>query len=76
VVGESSFNGRVRRIVDWQVTNRILAVPGVSQVLAYGGDIRQYQVLVEPAKLKAFNVSCRTLTKLLLLQMSMPLVVI
>ncbi len=47
----------VRRIIDWQVTNRILAVPGVSQVLAYGGDIRQYQVLVEPAKLKAFNVS-------------------
>lgn len=47
----------VRRIVDWQVTNRILAVSGVSQVVAYGGDIRQYQVLVDPAKLKAFNVS-------------------
>ena len=47
----------VRRIVDWQVTNRILAVSGVSQVVAYGGDIRQYQVLIDPAKLKAFNVS-------------------
>lgn len=47
----------VRRIVDWQVTNRLLAVPGVSQVVAYGGDIRQYQVLVDPEKLKAFNVS-------------------
>ena len=47
----------VRRIVDWQVTNRLLAVPGVSQVVAYGGDVRQYQVLVDPAKLKAFNVS-------------------
>jgi CzcA family heavy metal efflux pump len=47
----------VRRLVDWQVTNRLLAVPGVSQVLVYGGDIRQYQVLVDPNKLKAFNVS-------------------
>ncbi|MBD2183360.1 efflux RND transporter permease subunit [Aerosakkonema funiforme] len=47
----------VRRIVDWQVTNRLLAVPGVSQVVAYGGDVRQYQVLVDPEKLKAFNVS-------------------
>ncbi|OUL34179.1 cation transporter [Nostoc sp. T09] len=47
----------VRRLVDWQVTNRLLAVPGVSQVVAYGGDIRQYQVLVEPEKLKAFNVT-------------------
>ncbi|MUG93367.1 CusA/CzcA family heavy metal efflux RND transporter [Scytonema sp. UIC 10036] len=47
----------VRRIVDWQVTNRLLAVPGVSQVVAYGGDIRQYQVLVDPEKLNAFNVT-------------------
>lgn len=53
----------VRRIVDWQVTNRILAVPGVSQVVAYGGDIRQYQVLVDPEKLKAFNVSLENVTK-------------
>ena len=47
----------VRRLVDWQVTNRLLAVSGVAQVVAYGGEERQYQVLVEPAKLKAFNVS-------------------
>ncbi|KAB8314334.1 CusA/CzcA family heavy metal efflux RND transporter [Tolypothrix campylonemoides VB511288] len=47
----------MRRIVDWQVTNRLLAVPGVSQVVAYGGDIRQYQVLVDPEKLNAFNVT-------------------
>ena len=53
----------VRRIVDWQVTNRLLAVPGVSQVVAYGGDIRQYQVLVNPAKLKAFDVSLKEVTE-------------
>ncbi|MCW6052616.1 CusA/CzcA family heavy metal efflux RND transporter [Lyngbya sp. CCAP 1446/10] len=47
----------VRRLVDWQVTNRLLAVTGVAQVIAYGGKQRQYQVLVNPAKLQAFNVS-------------------
>lgn len=47
----------LRRIVDWQVTNRLLAVRGVSQVVSFGGDTRQYQVLVDPEKLKAFNVS-------------------
>jgi cation efflux system protein involved in nickel and cobalt tolerance len=52
----------VRRIVDWQVTNRLLAVPGVSQVVAYGGDIRQYQVLVDPVKLIAFDVSLKDVT--------------
>jgi CzcA family heavy metal efflux pump len=53
----------LRRLVDWQVTNRLLAVPGVSQVVAYGGDVRQYQVLVDPAKLKAFNVSLEQVTE-------------
>lgn len=47
----------VRRWVDRELTNRLLAVPGVSQVIAYGGDVRQYQVLVDPAKLQAFNVT-------------------
>ncbi|MBD2456372.1 efflux RND transporter permease subunit [Nostoc sp. FACHB-87] len=51
-----------RRIVDWQVTNRLLAVPGVSQVVVFGGDARQYQVLVDPAKLAAFNVSLEQVT--------------
>jgi len=53
----------VRRLVDRDITNRLLAVPGVSQVIAYGGDIRQYQVLVDPAKLKAFNVSLAEVTE-------------
>ncbi|MER3494397.1 MAG: CusA/CzcA family heavy metal efflux RND transporter [Mastigocladus sp. ERB_26_2] len=51
-----------RRIVDWQVTNRLLAVPGVSQVVVFGGDARQYQVLVDPAKLAAFNISLEQVT--------------
>jgi CzcA family heavy metal efflux pump len=53
----------VRRLVDWQVTNRLLSVPGVSQVLVFGGDLRQYQVLVDPAKLVAFNVSLEQVTQ-------------
>jgi cation efflux system protein involved in nickel and cobalt tolerance len=52
----------VRRLVDWQVTNRLLAVPGVTQVIAFGGDVRQYQVLVSPAKLIAFNVSLQNVS--------------
>jgi CzcA family heavy metal efflux pump len=53
----------VRRLIDWQVTNRLLAVPGVAQVVVYGGEERQYQVLVEPAKLKAFNVSLQQVSE-------------
>ncbi len=53
----------VRRLVDWQVTNRLLAVSGVAQIVVYGGEQRQYQVLVNPAKLKAFNVSLQQVSE-------------
>jgi CzcA family heavy metal efflux pump len=52
----------VRRLVDWQVTNRLLAVPGVAQVVAIGGDLRQFQVLVDPSKLQAYDVSLSAVT--------------
>jgi CzcA family heavy metal efflux pump len=47
----------VRRIVDWQVKNRLLAVSGVTQVVIFGGDRRQYQVLVDPAKLQKYDLT-------------------
>ncbi|MUL37025.1 efflux RND transporter permease subunit [Gloeocapsopsis dulcis] len=53
----------VRQIVDRDITNRILAVPGISQVIAYGGDIRQYQVLVDSARLQAFDVTLAEVTE-------------
>ena len=53
----------VRRIVDRDISNRLLAVSGVSQLIVYGGDVRQYQVLADPAKLVAFNVSLQQVTE-------------
>lgn len=53
----------LRTLVDWKITNRLLAVPGVSQVTAYGGEIKQFQVLVAPAKLAAFDVSLEQVTQ-------------
>ncbi|NER36717.1 MAG: efflux RND transporter permease subunit [Oscillatoria sp. SIO1A7] len=52
----------LRRLVDVTLKNQILSVPGVSQVTIYGGDERQEQVLVDPAKLRAFNVSLNEVT--------------
>ena len=53
----------LRRLVDRNVTNRLLAVSGVSQVIAYGGDVREYQVLVDPDKLTKFNISLAEVTQ-------------
>ncbi|WP_167325082.1 MULTISPECIES: efflux RND transporter permease subunit [Fischerella] len=62
-ISETTPLMEVWRIVNWQVKNRLLAVPGVSNIVIFGGDERQYQVLVDPAKLRAFNVSLDDVTK-------------
>jgi CzcA family heavy metal efflux pump len=54
---------QLRNTVDWKITNQLLAVPGVSQVTAYGGEIQQFQVLIDPAKLAAFDVSLEQVTE-------------
>ncbi|MEG3837474.1 efflux RND transporter permease subunit [Microcoleus sp. Z1_C3] len=53
----------VRRLVDGKVNNRLLAVPGVSQVLVYGGDLQQFQVIANPEKLQALKVSLQEVVK-------------
>ena len=53
----------VRRLVDSKINNRLLAVPGVSQVLVYGGEIQQFQVIANPEKLKALKVSLQEVVK-------------
>ena len=47
----------LRTIAETQVRRRILAVPGVSQVVATGGGERQFQVEVSPDRLAAAGVS-------------------
>lgn len=60
---DTTPNMEVWRIVNWQVKNRLLAIPGVSNVVIFGGDERQYQILVNPNQLKAFNVTLEDVTK-------------
>ena len=47
----------LRTIADTAIRRRILAVPGVAQVTPIGGGRKQYQVLLSPEKLKAYQVS-------------------
>jgi len=53
----------LRTLADWEVKNRLLAVPGVARVLIIGGDTREYQVLLNPLKLKSYEISLTEVTK-------------
>ena len=52
----------LHRLVDVTLSNQILSVPGVSQVTVYGGDECQEQILVDPERLQALNVSLSEVT--------------
>src|SRR5581483_9105643 len=47
----------LRTVADNVVRRRLLAIPGVSQVIATGGGQKQYQVLVDPVALREYNVT-------------------
>ena len=56
VVAPESRLMEARTTADWIVRRRLLAVPGVAQVVSQGGDVREYQVLVDPQRLLAYQV--------------------
>lgn len=49
----------IRTIADWTIRPRLLSISGVSQVINIGGDVKQYQVLVDPNKMKDFSISLK-----------------
>jgi CzcA family heavy metal efflux pump len=55
----------VREAADWTIRRRLLAMPGVAQVIPIGGGVRQYQVLVDPDRLRAFDVTLTDVTEAL-----------
>ena len=49
--------GELRSIQDWFLRYELTAVPGVSEVASVGGFVRQYQITVDPNRLRAYDLS-------------------
>ena len=47
----------LRSVADWVVRPRLLGVTGVSQVMIIGGELKQFQVQVDPARLADNNLT-------------------
>ena len=47
---------QLRSLQDWYVRYQLTALPGVSEVASLGGYVKQYQVEVDPERLRAFQI--------------------
>lgn len=47
----------LRTMADWTIRPRLLSTGGVAQVAVIGGDIKEYQILLDPARMKHYGIT-------------------
>jgi CzcA family heavy metal efflux pump len=57
LTADETSQQELRTIADWTIRPRLLSTGGVAQVAVIGGDIKEYQVLMSPAKMRRLGVS-------------------
>jgi cobalt-zinc-cadmium resistance protein CzcA len=55
-------NMELRTLQDWTVTPALKAIPGVADCLSFGGEVKQFQVMVDPSRLKAYGLGIDDVT--------------
>lgn len=61
ITGAGKSDQELRTIQDWIVKLQLRTVPGVADVLSFGGDVKQYQVIVDQQALVNYNIPLNTL---------------
>lgn len=56
MTGDTTSLQDIRTIADWTVRPRLLSTGGVAQVAVIGGDIKEYQILLDPGRMKHYGV--------------------
>lgn len=48
---------QLRTLVDWTITPHLLSIPGVADVNVFGGQVRQFQIQIDPDKLIRYQLN-------------------
>jgi len=59
VKGDGYSAMALRTLLEWDIGMRLRTVPGVVEVNIWGGETKQYQVVVEPSKLLAYRLTLK-----------------
>src|SRR3982751_2722594 len=61
IIGHGQSNQELPTIQDWILKLQLRTVPGVTDVLSFGGDCKQYQVIVDQQALVNYNIPLKSL---------------
>lgn len=53
----------LKDIQEWQIKRQLRTVPGVSEINNWGGEVKQYQVIVDPAVLNLYGLTLQDVTQ-------------
>jgi cobalt-zinc-cadmium resistance protein CzcA len=59
VIGDGYSPMDLRTIQDWIIKRQLAGTPGLAEVNTFGGELKQYQVLIDPQKLLNYNITIR-----------------
>lgn len=62
LTADSTSMQDLRTMADWTIRPRLLSTGGVAQVSVIGGDLKEYQILLSPDKMKHYGVSLAEVT--------------
>lgn len=57
LTADSTSLSDLRTLADWEIRPRLMATGGVAQVAVIGGDVKEYQILLNPASMARLGVS-------------------
>ena len=62
VIGAQRTLAELRSIQDWLIRYRLTAAGGVAEVASVGGFVKQYQIVIDPEKLRAYGIPLNKIT--------------
>lgn len=57
ITADSTSLRDLRTLADWTIRPRLLATGGVAQVSVLGGELREYQILLDPTRMKHYGIA-------------------
>ena len=65
VLAKNRTLAELRTLQDWYLRYQLNAAPGVSEVASIGGFVQQYQVVVDPARLRAYGITLERIAQVI-----------